>query len=530
MTLGILLLALIVATCFIAYFADNLGKHLGKKRISLKVGRFSLRPRQTATLISMVSSVAIMLFTLACLLTANKSIRNALLRYDAEKAAANKLRKKNQELVRDLSTQRASLEKQAGSLNDQIAANQKLAKAVVLQRSRAEAQLRAANTRLGGVRTLLATAQNARAAAVRGVTEAKAGEQTAMSRARDAQARYTQTQSRFQGVQSQLGAAQSQFKNAQQSLKEESARVAQANLGLREVNQKLGATSGQLQQAQQRLKKIERDFKEVKSQVSATLAQYQSAIEDIEELKARRVQLQSELESKTQELKNYTQIALQIATGDVAIRLGDVFAEKTFLPGISSQQAREELHELLKRGREKIQTLQAPARTLTLVQPPSVAGSDSNSELNEDEFLRGFAADLSTLSVAASVRLVAARDHATRETDIFARLTLIVVRVIFPKDSVLASADIDSDESDGRIFNQLLALLNESEKRGRDRKVSPLLTPENPYFFAPGTNEQVFAALKAVQAKGGNVHVNLLAAENMTSVDSVRVRFEIADK
>ena len=94
MTLGILLLALIVATCFIAYFADNLGKHLGKKRISLKVGRFSLRPRQTATLISMVSSVAIMLFTLACLLTANKSIRNALLRYDAEKAAANKLRKK----------------------------------------------------------------------------------------------------------------------------------------------------------------------------------------------------------------------------------------------------------------------------------------------------------------------------------------------------------------------------------------------------------------------------------------------------
>ena len=278
------------------------------------------------------------------------------------------------------------------------------------------------------------------------------------------------------------------------------------------------------------MKKTERDFKEVEDQVSATLAQYKSAIEDIDELKARRAQLQTELENKTQELKSYTQIALQIATGDVAIRLGDVFAEKTFLPGISSQQAHEELLDLLKRGREKIQTLQAPARHLTLVQPSSAASNDNDSELNEDEFLRAFAADLSTLSVAASVRLVAARDHATRETDIFARLTLIVVRVIFPKDSVLASADIDADESDGRIFNQLLALLNESEKRGRDRKVLPLLTPENPYFYAPGTNEQVFAALKDVQAKGGKVHVNLVAAENVTSVDSVHVRFEIEDK
>ena len=544
MTLAILLLALIVATCFIAYFADNLGKHLGKKRISLKMGRFSLRPRQTATLISMASSVAIMLFTLGFLLVANKSIRNALLRYDVEKRDANIQRKENQRLLSDLNKQRTAL-------TNQIATNQKLAKAVVLQRSQAEAQLRAANTRLGGVRAMLASAQNAREAAVRGVAVAKAGEQTAISRARDAQARYAQTQNRFQSVQSQLGAAQNQFKNAQQSLKEESARVAQANLELRVVNARFGATSAQLQQAQstlqlareqqaaartqlaqaqERLKKTELDFKEVESQVRATLAQYKSAIEDIDELKARRAQLQTELENKTQELKSYTQIALQIATGDVAIRLSDVFAEKTFLPGTSSRQAREELRDLLKRGREKIQNLQSPARTLTLVQPSAVAGSDNNFGLTEDEFLRDFAVDLSTLRVAASVRLVAARDHATSETNIFARLTLIVVRNIFPQDSVLAAADIDATASDGRIFNQLLALLNESEKRARARKVSPLLTAENQYFYAPGTNEQVFTALKAVQAKGGNVHVDLLAAEDVTSVDSVRVRFQITDQ
>src|ERR1017187_2561151 len=56
-----LLFGLTAATCVIAYWADNLGKKLGKKRISL----FNLRPRQTATLISMASSVGIMILTLA---------------------------------------------------------------------------------------------------------------------------------------------------------------------------------------------------------------------------------------------------------------------------------------------------------------------------------------------------------------------------------------------------------------------------------------------------------------------------------
>src|ERR1017187_7509420 len=89
-----LLFGLTAATCVIAYWADNLGKKLGKKRISL----FSLRPRQTATLMSMASSVGIMILTLAVLLGFNSSLRRALFSYDFISAQNRSLNEQNQVL------------------------------------------------------------------------------------------------------------------------------------------------------------------------------------------------------------------------------------------------------------------------------------------------------------------------------------------------------------------------------------------------------------------------------------------------
>jgi uncharacterized protein (DUF3084 family) len=57
----ILISVLTILVCVIAYVSDNMGKKLGKKRISL----FGLRPRQTATALTMATSVGIMLVTLA---------------------------------------------------------------------------------------------------------------------------------------------------------------------------------------------------------------------------------------------------------------------------------------------------------------------------------------------------------------------------------------------------------------------------------------------------------------------------------
>lgn len=531
MTLAILILALIVATCIIAYIADNIGKNLGKKRISI----MGLRPRQTATLISMTASVAIMLLTVAILMLTSASLRNALLRYDAEKKAANQVQREREQLLAEKQT----LLKNVQAQREQIERNRNRTAQFMQQRVEAESLLKSANVRLA---------------------TARKGEASARARAREAQGRLTQARKQFETFKKQLAAAkaevgvaqkrvqqaQSQVENAEKQLKAEQSRVnstraalsaAQGQLKtaqtqLVEAQQKQLAAGRQLEQARTRLNATEVNFQRVQEEVKKNLAQLQEAENESAKLEARRNALEKELEARNLELDNLKEqvnqrraelvrlgeIANRIATGDVAIQFGEVFADETVPPHASTKEALQALHKLMGEAREKLSETQ---RSVTLVVP------ETASNLSEEEFLSGFAAYLSTLEVPVSLRLTAARDHARGETNVVVRLLPVEVRTVFEKDEVLASAAIDAGNEDARIFNRLLALLNENEQRARERGVMPLLSPENPFFYPPGTNEKVFDALRRIQAMGGIVRVRLLADENISTIDPPRVKFEI---
>jgi hypothetical protein len=47
------------------------------------------------------------------------------------------------------------------------------------------------------------------------------------------------------------------------------------------------------------------------------------------------------------------------------------------------------------------------------------------------------------------------------------------------------------------------------------------------YFFALGTNERVFEALRQIQALKAPAHVKLIAAQDINTVEPVRVRFDV---
>lgn len=534
MTLAILILGLVIATCIIAYLADNLGKNLGKKRISL----LGLRPRQTATLISMISSVGVMLLTVGLLLLTSSSVRNSLLRYDAEKRQANELRREKDALRSEKETLLKTAQVQRGRIEDQleeIALNRKRTAQFLKQREQTEAQLKEAKARLN---------------------TALKGEKTARARVAEAQKRLASAQKQFEKFRAQLATAQSetlkaqsQTKKAQTELQKEQERVAQtrnelqaartnveaaqkdlenARTELKTAQQEQATAREELARAQNQLEQTQKNYRLVQNEVNKTLKQLQRAVSDIEELRARRNELQGELDRKNNELlslqnevEKYQSIAGRLAIGDVSVMLGEVFAEESIRLGTTTREARETLRTLMAEGRRQLSN---PKRTLHLVLPATAAN------LSESEFLDGFAVYLSTLGAPVSVRLSAVRDHAGSETEIYARLLPIIVRTIFEKGEVLVSATIDGNSSDARIFNQLLTLLNENEQRTRERGVMPLLSPESPFFYAPGTNERVFEALRAIQAAGGPVQVRLIAAEKITSIESPRVQFEILEE
>jgi hypothetical protein len=80
--MGSLILAAIVLAVvggIIAYGGDRLGTYVGKKRISFKWKRISLRPRHTATLYTTFSGSAIALLTLFLLVGADSAFKRALL-------------------------------------------------------------------------------------------------------------------------------------------------------------------------------------------------------------------------------------------------------------------------------------------------------------------------------------------------------------------------------------------------------------------------------------------------------------------
>jgi hypothetical protein len=506
MTLAILLLGLIVATCVIAYLADNLGKTLGKKRVSL----LGLRPRQTATLITMGASVAIMLLTVAILLFTSRSLTNALLHYDAEKRAANEARQRAES-----EQKRATALAQA--LRGEIRSKQNAIRVSERQLERLQKVLRGTNDQLQSTQTLLAAARRSRADAARNAAAARQSAQVA-------RARYREARQAFGVLGSKLRAASAQVERTRALLKQKQQLVNAAQLKLATVESSLDNMSGQLNAAQADLSKAiaaqaqaQSGFETAQQKLNETLQDNQKAQSQLVELQARIVRLSSAAD-------RLSKVAELISTGDIMVTQGTVFAEKTVSPRGTPERNREVLLQLLEQARN---SLASQKSTIALIPLEAKVGNQII-EIKGDAILAHLAEYLGTFDVPVSVRLTAARDHAIGETQIESQFLLVPSRTAFVAGETLAEITIDSGIGDARIFNQLLALLNRAEQAARAKNVMPLLSAENPYFFANGTNERIFEALRRIQSLGTSAQVRVVASDDLLTTESVRVRFEIS--
>jgi uncharacterized protein (DUF3084 family) len=134
---------------------------------------------------------------------------------------------------------------------------------------------------------------------------------------------------------------------------------------------------------------------------------------------------------------------------------------------------------------------------------------------------------MATFNVPVALRWAAARNYVEGETEILGLLLPVPVRTAFPRGTTLAQTNIAGAQSDARIFNQLLALVNSGERAAREQGITPPLTPQMPNFYAEGTNERIFEALRQVQSHNGAVGVRLIADTDLMTVEPLRVRFEV---
>lgn len=204
-----------------------------------------------------------------------------------------------------------------------------------------------------------------------------------------------------------------------------------------------------------------------------------------------------------------------------------MFATQTIPANSSSSEALTALRQLLAAGNDMVKKPPISGQELRLV-PLNIEAQGQRIQLKEDEIINRLADYISTFDVPASVRLVAAYNQVAGETEIGGRMVVVPVRPAVAGGDMLSAMTIDGTQSDARIFNQLLALVNDGEKTARSHGVLPPQAPDNPDFYAAGTNERIFDALRRIQAIKGPARVRLLAAADLSTADTAQVRFEVS--
>lgn len=529
----ILGIGLLLATAVIAYWSDNLGKKLGKKRVSI----FGLRPRQTATIITIVSSWCIMLVTVLALLAVYAPLRNALLHYDQERAANLQLRSDKKELdssVAQLNRQQSTLKGEVKS--SQLAASkarkalQRTAKSLKTARRGAQTARKAElNARRNETRARLAaaTARRNQAAARRRETVARRNETVAQRRARLASANYEKSRKQLDEATSQVilvGGELAAKRTDVNRLQQDAARLRKDYVkGLKDRVRLLKDVAGLRNERDKignELVAVQNDLKMAQSQVTEL------------ETKARQLeavarQLEAAVKIEQARYESAEAVNERISTGQIVVPYGLTFASRTIAPRLGREAVLSALNELL-------QTAKAEARkigSLSLGLALQVETEGRRVQLGEQEVLGLLANYVMDFEFPASVRVIAARDYAEGETEIIARMVPVKVRPALSRGEVLARATIEGSERDAKIFSELYAMIGAGRLyAARQRGVEPPISRDSPNFFASDTNDQIFEAMdriKTLREKGGRISVRLVAADDLSTIESPRVKFEV---
>jgi len=535
-----LFLGLAVATAFIAHWSDNLGKKLGKKRVSV----FGLRPRTSATLLTVVSSWGIMLFTLVALLLAVVPLRTALFQYDQKRAEfdqartgfdearANFIVEQNRSTKRLDAAQRETQAEQTKAQNFQAEATSYQRDAKKSRQDATQARSEAAKARTNLVSARLASEnakraeQSARAGeqiARRGQEQAAASLESAKRRLSTAQSQIGQTQTNLSEKQRQYQKAKDDFSFAQARLKDAQARTREAEDQRREAETQTRAAQAKTRTAQKA------EYKAATAAFQAGRAAFKAGREVIR-LESQAAELRASNDKAQEAALQYGQIAEQLAFGDIRLRADQTLAERRIDATSDATEIEKELRIL----REASQTAVAGfAPRAKIIARALVAASDAQNApittLSEDETIQNYARLLALSNQPVSARLVSALNYADDADEVLARWVFVPVRTIYSAGQTVGEGTIDATKSESAIFGQLQKLVDLARFNAVQKGSSPPLITENDNFFDGDTGPKLFEALRQLQRIGRPVSVRVIAARDLDATEPLQVRFQIGE-
>lgn len=349
-------------------------------------------------------------------------------------------------------------------------------------------------------------------------------------------AQLTTTQNQLSVASAQEKAAKTNLSVAQTQLISAQTRLTSAQERLRREQENLRKTARLAQTTGRLAVESGREVVKVERRVVALLREVKTNERQVDNLRTQTANLQTErgdLQAQIEALKLESERLIQAAEQEtslfafrpIRINVGRTLVARTLPPELSAPRVEAHLRSLLRLGQDVApDLLNAPEAARSSIRVSLVSLSE---KLNEPEIFTELSQFLADNPREVSVRLLAARNVLEGETAIPTRFEAVVVERKIEANQMLAQTQIASGVGDAGVFRALLDLTDQGQRAARAQGVNPPQSPDQPDFYENGTNEQLFEALRAVQALKARAQVRLIAAEDLSSTDPLRVRFEV---
>lgn len=327
MTSGyILIVAILVMGGVLATLGDRIGTKVGKARLSL----FNLRPRKTATLVTVITGIMISSSTLGILLATSGPLRDGILEIDNIKRNLRIARSQRRQVESELAqakTEQAEVQKRLDATKQEFQQAQAQAQAQLKAISQQATVLRAEVKSLSAERQQLLRLKN------------QLNEQIA------------QLQNQVTQLRESVAQRDEELAKRGQTIRERNQELAQKNQTIKERNRELAQKAEAIAESEERLKELEEEFKQVivqrearykarEEQLRKAIIQREGRLQELEQELVQREKLLAERQKQLQErekqlaflqqevetLEQYYQNYQVLRQGNVALVRGQILA------------------------------------------------------------------------------------------------------------------------------------------------------------------------------------------------------------
>ncbi|MGB7443085.1 MAG: DUF3084 domain-containing protein [Coleofasciculaceae cyanobacterium] len=425
MTSGyILIVAILVLGGLIATLGDRIGTRVGKARLSL----FKLRPRQTATLVAIITGGLISASTLGILFGLSESLREGIFELDN---ILQKLRHARRD-VEQINNQKQKVE-------------QELAK-TKLEQAEVQKRLDTTNQNFEQAKTQLKDISQQATVLRQEINSLLRERQELLQQKNQLNEQIAQLNEQISQLKTRVAQGDQELERRGQTIKERNAQLAEQDEAIAKLDRTIAQRDQVIDQREVRLKQLEQQLKQGETQLAQRDKQLEKKDQQLEEREKRLAFLEREVAI----LEQYYQDYRTLRQGNVAIVRGQVLASgvvRVIKPGAATQALDELLREANRAAMGIVQPGSEGAAQEALVQITKTQAERLIEQIKDGQDY--------------VVRILSAGNYVVGEQPIQVFADAATNEIVFDAGQVLASISADAstmtEEEIQQRLNQLLA-------------------------------------------------------------------------